>query len=407
MRIGVLIPTRGDRPELLGFATKQIEGQSRKPDEVIIIDEPPKNEKPDITYRYRIGCERLKNKVDAILFWEDDDYYRHDYIERMERAFVERPSADIIGANSTVYYNIVTRKWAEFRHPGRASMFSTGIRTRSLDKLKWCEDSYSYTDLHLWKSLSGVAFDSPGRIAIGIKHGIGLTGGGGHVSNWRAYDKYDPRYEDLLNMTDETAVNFYSSLTIELRRYSLRAAPLVSILTRVMLGKRNGLFQQHLESVERFTSTNYEQVFIIDRIGVGMLNANKSFQFAKPRGRWVHLCDDDDFYTDPNFVEEVEKLDKAGVDVGIFKCKILTGDGDEMYPKPESWNTRAPKRGQIGGSCIVFRRWVYDRYMHTFSLPSFGDWNFITRVLADPKVKAVWVDKKIVETGKVSRGRPE
>lgn len=404
MKVGVLIPTRGDRPQFVAFAKAQLSRQTRKPDEVLFFDEPPKSNVPDITYRYRKGCEVLKERgCDFIIFWEDDDYYKPQYIERMLSMF--RPGDDIVGGNSTIYYNIFTRKWVSLHHPGRASMMHTAIRTKALDKLVWPADDYKWVDIHLWGRLKGNAFNSLENQCVGIKHGMGMCGGGGHVRDWAKFDRYDPQYHDLLQFTDELAVKFYSSLTAEVKRVSLKSNPLLSIITRVMLGKRNGLFENHQRSVESLNSTDYEQIFIIDRHGAGMLNANKSFQFANPEGEWVYLLDDDDFLTNPDFIDDIKNHQEA--DVIFFKAKIKTGDGDEMYPKPGSWRSREPKRGQIGGGCGVFRKWVFDRYIHHFGLQSFGDWNFYTRVLADKEVKAAWVDKKIVETGKVSRGEAQ
>lgn len=412
MKVGVLIPTRGDRPQFLQFAHRQLANQTHQPDEVLVVDHAPSGDKPDITHRYRTGCAQLQGKVDVILFWEDDDYYDRNYISRMVQYAQANPHAEIWGASSTIYYNIVTRKWAEFKHAGRASMFHTGVRTRALAGMKWCADDYSYTDLHLWRTLKGSAFSVQHPWAVGIKHGMGLCGGGGHQKDWRAYTNQDPDYQQLRIFASDEAVNYYTSMTTEIQRYSFKAKglPLVSIITRVMPNKRPKLFAQHKASIAALTSTDYEQVFIIDRIGHGMLAANRSFAQANPFGKYVYLLDDDDYLTRPDFIQLVASAKTEGgndPDVIFFKNKILTGDGDQLYPKPQSWQTRQPKRGQIGGSCFVVKRWVFDLYIHHFGHPSFGDWHFITRVLADDAVRCVWVDELIMQTGKVSRGAAE
>jgi len=406
MKTGVLIPTRGDREKFLNFAQQQIQEQTVKPDEVCIVDYKPVNSAPDITKRYKDGLNELKKRgCEIVLFWEDDDFYAPYYIEEMLRLHQQHGSPDIFGVDSTIYYNIFTRKWAMFKHPGRSSMMNTLVRTKALEGIKWCDDSYSFTDMHLWKTLKGKSISVDKPLAVGIKHGIGLCGGGGHVNNWKAFSNYDADYSELLKFTNAKALNFYQGMTAEIKSYKLTHKPFLTIVTRVMAGKRNGLFAKHKQSISALNSTDYEQIFVIDRHQSGLLAANTSFQFVKPKGEFVYLLDDDDFIVEHDFVDLLKT--KRDADVIFFKMKILTGDGDQIYPKPQSWGTRQPKRGQIGGSCFAVKRWVYERYIHHFAHPSFGDWNFITKVLSDNDVKIELIDTMMAETGKVSRGQAE
>lgn len=410
MKTGILIPTRGDRPRFLEFAKLQLKRQTRQPDEILIFDAPPQSDRPDITWRYRNGCRMLAERgVDVMLFWEDDDWYSPRYIENMVGAWEQNGRPDIFGLSGTIYYNIFTRKWAQFGHPGRASMMSTMMTARALEGLKWCADDYSFVDIHLWKTIkSRRDIDVAVPWCIGIKHGIGLCGGGGHVNNWPSFKNFDPQFADLARFTDDPSVRFYTELTTEIQTVRMTPKPFLSIITRVMHGKRNGLFGQHQRSVAALESADFEQLFIIDRVGVGMLNANRSFAYAKPIGEFVYLLDDDDFIVDPAFIGHIKRAaEETAADAVFFKMKILTGDGDEIYPKPQSWESRRPLRGQIGGSCFVVRRWVFEKYIHHFGQPSFGDWHFITRVLADPEVRTAWIPTVMAETGRVSRGAAE
>ena len=69
MKLGVLIPTRGDRSKFLSQAKNLLSKQTLKPDEINIVDFKPSDEKKDITKRYRIGCEQLFNekKCDLVI----------------------------------------------------------------------------------------------------------------------------------------------------------------------------------------------------------------------------------------------------------------------------------------------------------------------------------------------------
>src|SRR5258708_4759741 len=112
MKTGCLIPTRGDRPEFLKFALSQIERQTEKPHKILVIDSPPQSDKPDITFRYRTGCEQLeKEGCDLFVFWEDDDWYSKDYLSKIKVFWLLNNKPDLIGIDSTIYYNIITNKY--------------------------------------------------------------------------------------------------------------------------------------------------------------------------------------------------------------------------------------------------------------------------------------------------------
>ena len=107
MRIGIILPTRGDRSEFLEHAKKMIAYQTKQPDHVEIIVGEPESEYPDITYRYKTGYERLKNKCDLIFAWEDDDWYSPDYLQTMINFWVQAGKPELIGLNSIIYYHII------------------------------------------------------------------------------------------------------------------------------------------------------------------------------------------------------------------------------------------------------------------------------------------------------------
>ena len=84
MKIGVVIPTRGDREKLLSHSKWLLSQQTVKPNEICVVDYLPINSDYDITPRYRKGCQELFNKkCDIVFFWEDDDWYSKNYIEFM------------------------------------------------------------------------------------------------------------------------------------------------------------------------------------------------------------------------------------------------------------------------------------------------------------------------------------
>lgn len=211
MNIGVLIITRGDRPKFLEHAKYLLSNQILRPDIIEIVDDKPITDKIDITYRYRIGCERLfKKGADCIVFIEDDDFYNENYLYELIKSWYENGKPELFGLNHTIYYNININRYVRLSHPGRASMMSTMISKDAT--VEWGNDNYAYTDMVLWGKLNGKAVTIDEDIAIGIKHGIGLCGGGGHRNDWQRYDLDDSDKSFLKSTVDKKSFKFYNEL---------------------------------------------------------------------------------------------------------------------------------------------------------------------------------------------------
>jgi hypothetical protein len=152
------------------------------------MDYPGKDGVKDITERYRLGvAEALERGNDVAFFWEDDDWYHPRYIEWMIGEWVKNGTPGLFGISETSYYHLKTEALWRTPHPGRASAFCTLVNLKECKNLKWCEDADPFTDMWIWREwkCSKIAIPFPkGEIyAIGVKHGIGLTGGSGHVAS--------------------------------------------------------------------------------------------------------------------------------------------------------------------------------------------------------------------------------
>lgn len=214
MKIGVLIPTRGDRTEFLEFAKAQIAKQTLQPDLIEIVNDPPKSAEKDITWRYRIGCDRIFSKgADVVLFMEDDDFYCDDYIKTMVEMWEANGKPNSFGIADTYYYHLGIRKWMRMQHPNRASAFSTMV-TKEILNIKWPDDHYSFVDIDIWKQLRGRSVLTNKILTLGIKgYGEGAVFGGiGHNEKWVAYKSTDT---DLAWLKDKTGdrFSFYQKFT--------------------------------------------------------------------------------------------------------------------------------------------------------------------------------------------------
>lgn len=211
MVIGILIPTRGDRPKFLNHAMWLIEQQTMQPDLIEVVDDAPINHKKDITWRYKLGCERLFAKgADVVLFWEDDDYYYPMYIQRMVSEYVKHGKPEIFGVNTTIYYHLKSKRYAELIGK-KASAMATMVNKKIME-IEWPPMDYIWFDIWIWERMKGLSINFGRPINIGIKHGVGLTGGIGHNAANSIYKKFDFNMNYLSTLVDANSLKFYKSL---------------------------------------------------------------------------------------------------------------------------------------------------------------------------------------------------
>lgn len=196
VRIGVICPTRGDRPKFLEQFKKYLDRQTLKPEIVEIVDFPPTDEDVDVTKRYRYGYDKLRGKgLDVIAFMEDDELYMPEYLEVMVQGWVNAGRPKMFGLDYTIYYHLFIGKSFTFKHDKRSSAMSTLIRP-DMD-FEWCADDYAYTDSFLWKSVGGKLFNPRKTIVVGIKHGLGRTAGRWHDCNLERYNRNEIDFKKL------------------------------------------------------------------------------------------------------------------------------------------------------------------------------------------------------------------
>lgn len=195
LRIGILVPDRGDRPDFMKKCWEMIERQTVYGELAIrvhIADYAPESSDIDITQRYKRGCNVLfkEDNCNVVIFMENDDWYAPNYIETILKEWAKAGRTEIFGIGQTVYYHIFTNQWVLLRHRRRASMMSSMVTSKILN-IRWPRDNNPYLDVELWDQLRGKTFIPPKHICIGIKHGIGIVGGGAHNGDNQHYKNVD------------------------------------------------------------------------------------------------------------------------------------------------------------------------------------------------------------------------
>jgi len=202
MKFAVLMIHRGDRPLFLEQFHRMLARQTIQPDILEIVDYPPKSNQVDITERYKYGYEKLKGQgLDCIVIMEVDDWYANNYLETMTTQWDKHGRQDMFGTSYTTYYHLSLGKSFTFQHSKRSSMMSTLIKADL--ELEWPSDDYPYTDMYLWmRCQNGVTYHPIGYICLGLKHGVGKTGGQFHTDKLKSFKAGGISFEKIVGKED-------------------------------------------------------------------------------------------------------------------------------------------------------------------------------------------------------------
>lgn len=212
INFGVIIPDRGDRPAFMDNCLRMMKAQTQQPDLIKIIGFKSTDAKCDITKRYRMGYDLLRDQhLDVVFFIENDDWYSPVYFETMILNWIIKGAPQIFGTNFTIYYHLKLKAWHRMEHDERASAMNTMIKPDLT--FNWCADDYAYTDQHLWQEFKqGIAYEPQMLISIGMKHGIGMCGGAFHTDRFKRYVNEDPDMLWLKRKIDKESFDFYSNI---------------------------------------------------------------------------------------------------------------------------------------------------------------------------------------------------
>jgi hypothetical protein len=214
IKVGLVTPTCSpERKPFLDFLDTQIAKQTRQPDEWIMVDYPNDSGKPDLTKRYKEGIQQAFDKgCDFVLFIEDDDYYPPTYIEDMVEGWQQAGFPSVFGVDESIYYHIGSKKFHFFKEKAHCSAFCTGVARDVVTNV--CQDTVIFFDMRLWKhNESSAKIKLPiGRKPIGIKHGLGASGGSFHsVHRFRQSNDDTVTIKDYV---DADALDFYENIKL-------------------------------------------------------------------------------------------------------------------------------------------------------------------------------------------------
>lgn len=204
VKVGVVIPTMGNRPTFLNFVLDRMAHQTRKVD--VLVIENKKKPYIDIVEKYQRGLNNLFNDgCDIAFLVEDDDFYPLNYIESMVSQWVNIGKPLVMGLNETIYYHLLSRKYKVFDNKRHCAAFTTLV-SRDAKFNYICDPESPHFDIELYKANDHL-FTSIDQIPIGIKHGLGNVGGRFHDSG--LFNETDNELNYFKSIFDRDAQEFY------------------------------------------------------------------------------------------------------------------------------------------------------------------------------------------------------
>jgi len=189
---------------------------------------------------------------------------------------------------------------------------------------------------------------------------------------------------------------------IEVINHSNKSTPFLSIITRCY--QRPTALQKNQDSIILLNDKDVEQILIIDEIGHGLHEANKSFGKYKElaKGKYVFILDDDDYLVNPNMIGELKKIHTDQCpDIIFVRMKI----GGAIFPKKGCWGA-APSSGSICTGCVVVKNKLFQEFIHHFGTPRCGDAAFISKIYQSTE-NIYWHDSLMSVVTKISNAKPE
>ncbi len=224
-KVGVIVPTRGDRPGFLKACKEMIKYQTTQPDKVYIVDRKPTTKGNDQRDRIIEGIEKAKkDKVTHVIIMEDDDYYPPTYIEKVLSAWGDE---HLVGG---YYYNIYHLKDKERTMYHIDMNLGTGVKGSPLHSTSFTMafwDSFyeagmintkQSLDLEIWawgKQINTkIKLIHDPDLVVSLKHGNGKVAGGNHSGIKEGYGVPDFNMEYFTRMVDPKILKMYKQESI-------------------------------------------------------------------------------------------------------------------------------------------------------------------------------------------------
>lgn len=159
----------------------------------------------------------------------------------------------------------------------------------------------------------------------------------------------------------------------------------LEVITRTF-GKRPKMLARNLESLTVQTDSDWCRTVVVDDKERGVAWAVGNLATVEATGEYVWVLDDDDLCCRPTLVAELKDItERIAPDVIMVKAYHAKFG---MLPSRANWTSR-PVLGNVGTSCYIVRRDVWNAHHDAWTERYDGDYWFID-ALWNAKCSVYW-----------------
>lgn len=185
-------------------------------------------------------------------------------------------------------------------------------------------------------------------------------------------------------------------------------SPLVTFVTRCY--NRPKLLQNNINSVTAQASLDWEQIFLLDQKGRGIVWANDQLHTRrhKIKGDWVFILDDDCRLLSEDLVAGIARTSLDDKNVVMVRSSRPQA-APHILPPADVWGSKQAmldkpsKFAVLNCLCYIVRRDLWMKHIRAFGGSTSGAWTFAAAFL--PEANIHWFDVVVAETQQLGRGK--
>lgn len=196
------------RPEAMALCEAYLTRQTRQPDQWLVLDGPE-----PMPLKVLAAIEEGRIEGDAIAFFEDDDWFRADWLAWVEASIAK--GYEMVGEGHAVYYHVRSRWWSECRNVRHAALVQTAVHRDLLEEVANVIRSFGspFFDTRIWQldcnKLLALPKSPSERRVVGIKGMYGAKGySGEHAAVLPPESHADPSLLQLWRWIGPDASNY-------------------------------------------------------------------------------------------------------------------------------------------------------------------------------------------------------
>lgn len=163
----------------------------------------------------------------------------------------------------------------------------------------------------------------------------------------------------------------------------------LEVITRTF-GARPTMLQRNLDSLQAQTDPDWTRRLVIDDAARGVAWAVANLSTVEAVGDYVWALDDDDVCARPELVAELRTIAQTADWPDVIMVRAYH-EKFGLLPNNENWQRR-PLLGNVGTSCYIVRRDVWNAYRMAWLERYDGDFWWIDHLWNQPGLRWYWYD---------------